>query len=116
MNRATSFLLSGIFALSFALATPALALNPQPLPPGFHAPSGRAVSRPSSRAITASLSLPARDVPPLITGPASIVAMARAAPPRGMGTEAAPLHPAITWPDSCDAPRRSPAQPPAWLP
>ena len=34
MSRATSLLLSGIFALSFALATPALALNPQPLPPG----------------------------------------------------------------------------------
>jgi hypothetical protein len=40
MNRATSLLLSGILALSFALATPALALNPQPLPPGFHAPTG----------------------------------------------------------------------------
>jgi hypothetical protein len=40
MTRATSLLLSGIFALSFAIATPALALNPQPLPPGAHAPSG----------------------------------------------------------------------------
>jgi hypothetical protein len=40
MKRATSLLLSGIFALSFALATPALALNPQPLPPGIHAPQG----------------------------------------------------------------------------
>jgi hypothetical protein len=35
-----SLLLSGIFALSFAIATPALALNPQPLPPGAHAPGG----------------------------------------------------------------------------
>jgi hypothetical protein len=35
-----SLLLSGILALSFAIATPALALNPQPLPPGAHAPSG----------------------------------------------------------------------------
>ena len=40
MTRATSLLLSGIFALSFAIATPALALNPQPLPPGVHAPGG----------------------------------------------------------------------------
>ena len=40
MTRAMSLLLSGIFALSFAIATPALALNPQPLPPGAHAPSG----------------------------------------------------------------------------
>jgi hypothetical protein len=40
MKRAASLLLSGIFALGFAVATPALALNPQPLPPGFHAPSG----------------------------------------------------------------------------
>jgi hypothetical protein len=40
MNRATSLLLPGILALSFALVTPALALNPQPLPPGFHAPTG----------------------------------------------------------------------------
>ena len=40
MPRATSFLLPGVFALSFAIATPALALNPQPLPPGAHAPSG----------------------------------------------------------------------------
>ncbi len=40
MKRATSLLLSGIFALSFAIATPALALNPQPLPPGAHAPRG----------------------------------------------------------------------------
>ena len=37
MTRAMSLLLSGIFALSFAIATPALALNPQPLPPGAHA-------------------------------------------------------------------------------
>jgi hypothetical protein len=34
MKRAISLVLSGIFALSLALATPALALNPQPLPPG----------------------------------------------------------------------------------
>ena len=41
MTRAMSVLLSGIFALeSFANVTPALALNPQPLPPGAHAPSG----------------------------------------------------------------------------
>jgi hypothetical protein len=40
MSRATSLLLSGILALSFAVATPALALNPQPLPPGAHAPGG----------------------------------------------------------------------------
>jgi hypothetical protein len=40
MTRATSLLLSGIFALSFAIATPALALNPQPLPPGAHALGG----------------------------------------------------------------------------
>jgi len=40
MKRATSLLLPGIFALSFALATPALALNPQPLPPGFHNQGG----------------------------------------------------------------------------
>jgi hypothetical protein len=40
MTRAMSLLLCGIFALSFAIATPALALNPQPLPPGAHAPSG----------------------------------------------------------------------------
>jgi len=40
MTRATSLLLSGIFALSFAIAAPALALNPQPLPPGARAPSG----------------------------------------------------------------------------
>jgi hypothetical protein len=40
MKRATSLLLSGIFALAFGLATPALALNPQPLPPGAHAPGG----------------------------------------------------------------------------
>jgi hypothetical protein len=40
MTRAMSLLLSGIFALSFAVATPALALNPQPLPPGIHAPTG----------------------------------------------------------------------------
>lgn len=40
MNRAMSLLLSGILSLSFAIATPALALNPQPLPPGAHAPSG----------------------------------------------------------------------------
>jgi hypothetical protein len=40
MKRAASFLLSGVFALSLAVATPALALNPQPLPPGFHAPTG----------------------------------------------------------------------------
>ncbi len=39
MTRAT-LLLAGIFALSFALATPSLALNPQPLPPGIHAPAG----------------------------------------------------------------------------
>jgi hypothetical protein len=35
-----SLLLSGIFAWSFAVATPALALNPQPLPPGIYAPNG----------------------------------------------------------------------------
>ena len=40
MTRAMSLLLSGILALSFAIATPALALNPQPLPPGAHAPGG----------------------------------------------------------------------------
>ena len=40
MTRAMSLLLSGILSLSFAIATPALALNPQPLPPGAHAPSG----------------------------------------------------------------------------
>jgi hypothetical protein len=40
MTRVMSLLLSGILALSFAIATPALALNPQPLPPGAHAPSG----------------------------------------------------------------------------
>jgi len=39
MTRAT-FLLAGILAASFALATPSLALNPQPLPPGIHAPTG----------------------------------------------------------------------------
>jgi hypothetical protein len=40
MIRAISLLLSGVFALTFAIATPAVALNPQPLPPGFHAPTG----------------------------------------------------------------------------
>ena len=40
MTRAMSLLLPGILSLSFAIATPALALNPQPLPPGAHAPSG----------------------------------------------------------------------------
>jgi hypothetical protein len=40
MTRTTSFLLSGIFALTLAVVTPALALNPQPLPPGAHAPGG----------------------------------------------------------------------------
>jgi hypothetical protein len=40
MTRATSLLLSGIFALTFAVATPALALNPQPLPPGSHIQGG----------------------------------------------------------------------------
>jgi hypothetical protein len=40
MTRAMALLLSGIFALSFAVATPALALNPQPLPPGIYAPNG----------------------------------------------------------------------------
>jgi hypothetical protein len=40
MTRKTSLLLSGILALTFAVATPALALNPQPLPPGFHNPGG----------------------------------------------------------------------------
>jgi hypothetical protein len=40
MTRAISFFLSGIFALTLAVATPALALNPQPLPPGAHAPTG----------------------------------------------------------------------------
>jgi hypothetical protein len=40
MTRATSLLLAGIFALSFAVATPALALNPQPLPPGGSVQAG----------------------------------------------------------------------------
>jgi hypothetical protein len=40
MTRAISFFLSGIFALTLAVATPALALNPQPLPPGIYAPNG----------------------------------------------------------------------------
>jgi hypothetical protein len=39
MTRAT-FWLAAILASSFALATPSLALNPQPLPPGIHAPAG----------------------------------------------------------------------------
>jgi hypothetical protein len=39
MTRVT-LLLAAILAASFALATPSLALNPQPLPPGIHAPVG----------------------------------------------------------------------------
>jgi hypothetical protein len=36
MARPMSLLLAAISALTFALSTPALALNPQPLPPGLH--------------------------------------------------------------------------------
>ena len=36
MTRAKCALLPAICAVAFAVATPALALNPQPLPPGAH--------------------------------------------------------------------------------
>jgi hypothetical protein len=39
MTRA-ALLSAAMFAASFALATPSLALNPQPLPPGIHAQVG----------------------------------------------------------------------------
>ena len=40
MKRATSLLLAAISALTLAVATPAMALNPQPLPPGMYAHGG----------------------------------------------------------------------------
>jgi len=36
MSRAKYLLLSAISALAFVAGTPAMALNPQPLPPGIH--------------------------------------------------------------------------------
>jgi hypothetical protein len=38
MTRAKYFLLPAICALAFTAGTPAMALNPQPLPPGFKQP------------------------------------------------------------------------------
>ena len=40
MKRAMSLLLAAISALTLAVATPAMALNPQPLPPGMYAHGG----------------------------------------------------------------------------
>ncbi len=42
MARATTILIAAIAGFAFAVSTPALALNPQPLPPGLHR-SGAAV-------------------------------------------------------------------------
>ncbi|HEX4042111.1 MAG TPA: hypothetical protein VHY10_10450 [Xanthobacteraceae bacterium] len=39
MTRSKIALLSAAFAVAVASATPALALNPQPLPPGHSAPT-----------------------------------------------------------------------------
>jgi hypothetical protein len=39
MSRAKYILLPAVCALAFAVGTPALALNPQPLPPGFKQPT-----------------------------------------------------------------------------
>jgi hypothetical protein len=40
MKRATSLLLAAISALALAIGTPAMALNPQALPPGMYAHGG----------------------------------------------------------------------------
>jgi len=40
MKHAMSLLLAAISALTLAAATPAMALNPQPLPPGMSAHGG----------------------------------------------------------------------------
>jgi hypothetical protein len=40
MKHAMSLLLAAISALTLAAATPAMALNPQPLPPGAYAHGG----------------------------------------------------------------------------
>jgi hypothetical protein len=43
MTRASYLLLSAVCALAFTLGTPAMALNPQPLPPGLkHQPTFQA--------------------------------------------------------------------------
>jgi hypothetical protein len=39
MSRAKFVLLPALCALAIAVGTPALALNPQPLPPGFKQPT-----------------------------------------------------------------------------
>jgi hypothetical protein len=45
MLRAKLMLIPAICAVAFALATPAMALNPQPLPPGFKHPTTFHASR-----------------------------------------------------------------------
>jgi hypothetical protein len=45
MTRANCLLLSAVCALAFAFGTPAMALNPQPLPPGFKQPTSIQASR-----------------------------------------------------------------------
>jgi hypothetical protein len=46
MTRVTYLLLPAVCALAFTLGTPAMALNPQPLPPGFkHQPTSFHASR-----------------------------------------------------------------------
>jgi hypothetical protein len=45
MQRAKLMLIPAICAAAFTLATPAMALNPQPLPPGFKQPTTFHASR-----------------------------------------------------------------------
>jgi hypothetical protein len=45
MTRANCLLLSAVCALAFAFGTSAMALNPQPLPPGFKQPTSIQASR-----------------------------------------------------------------------
>jgi hypothetical protein len=49
MTRAKYVLLPTICALAFTVGTPAMALNPQPLPPGFKAPTSFQAGKNSAR-------------------------------------------------------------------